>query len=218
LFAGPTEDGVFVNVMIHCFRIPFLTITVLSPGRFVLRRITKYEAHAIYANHKTQRAYARIHDLCSIKDIYILGIIHGALLYSRALYPPSGTSGIHALPAPDNDDIRCISAAVTRVLWHHRLGHVHHQKLCELHTHEDGIPKISMPLDIETCPTCAMCKTRRADHGDHDTHHDATIVCQGISLNWSFICQRSKNMERCDKFYGVNGETAYLMIPDHKTA
>jgi hypothetical protein len=76
LACGPTEDGVGAHVLIHCFQMPSLTVTVL----FVLQHSTKYEAHTIYANHKTQRGYVRIHGLGIIKYIYIPGILHEALL------------------------------------------------------------------------------------------------------------------------------------------
>jgi hypothetical protein len=88
LACGPTEREVHAHVMIHYFHTPSITVTVLYPRRFVLRHSTKYEAHTIYATHKTHRGYARIHGLGGFKDIYIPGILRGALLYSRALCPP----------------------------------------------------------------------------------------------------------------------------------
>jgi hypothetical protein len=97
LACGTTEHAVHANVTICCFHTPSLTVTVLSPGRFVLRHSTKYEAHTIYSNHKIHPGYAHIHGLGWVKDIYKPGMLHDTLLYSRDLYAPSETSGIHAL-------------------------------------------------------------------------------------------------------------------------
>jgi hypothetical protein len=92
---------------------------------------------------------------------------------------------------------------------------MHFHKLSELHKHVDGIPKIALPTDIDGCPSCWVCKVRCANHGSADTHDDATVVGQGISMDWGVIVQRSKTKGRCDKLSGWNGETAYLIIADH---
>jgi hypothetical protein len=190
---------------------------VISPGRFVIRHGSKYEAQTVYANHWTKRGYTRIHTADAQHDLYIPVILRGALMYLRALYPPSETSGINALPEPEGNIVAHLSAAAKRVLRHQRLGHVHHRKLAEQHKHVKGIPKIAMPSDIDVYPTCVMSKIRRADRGSHDTRQDATIAGQRISMDWGFTCQRSKNIERYERLSGLNGETAYLIITDHKT-
>jgi hypothetical protein len=74
-----------------------------------------------------------------------------------------------------------------------------------------------MPSGIDVFPTCVMSKIRHVDRGSHDTCQDATIAGQGISMDGGFICQRSKNIERYERLSGLNGETAYLIITDHKT-
>jgi hypothetical protein len=43
------------------------------------------------------------------------------------------------------------------------------------------------------------------------------VTAQGISLNFGFIVQRSKDLARYEKLLGLNGETAYLLIADHKS-
>ena len=57
---------------------------------------------------------------------------------------------------------------------------------------------------------------RRKNRGTSPTCH-AEIPFQGISLDWGFIVQRSKNSERYDKLKSINGNIAYLIIADHKT-
>jgi hypothetical protein len=126
-------------------------------------------------------------------------------------------SSINALPEPEANVVTHLSTTATRVLWHQRLGRVHHRNLSELHKHVKGILNITMPLDVDSCSTCIMSKIRRADRGSHGTRKDATIAGQEISMDWGFICQRSKNLERYERLSGLNGETAYLITTDHKT-
>jgi hypothetical protein len=80
-----------------------------------------------------------------------------------------------------------------------------------------GIPKITTPSDIDTCPTFFMANIRRAERGSHDTRQHATLAGQGISMEWGFVYQRSKNLERYEKLSGINSENAYLIITDHNT-
>jgi hypothetical protein len=183
----------------------------------VIRHGNRYEAQTIYVNHRMKIGYTRIHDMGNNQDLYIPGILRGALVYSHALYPLSMVSGINALPESEVNVVSHLSTTATRVLWNQMLGHVHHRKLYELHKHVKGIPKITMPSDVDSCSTWSMSKIRRADRGSRDTRKDTTISGQGISMDWGFICQRSKNLERYEQLSGINGETDYLIITHHKT-
>jgi hypothetical protein len=88
-------------VNIHCRHTPTLPVTVLSPGRSVTRHESKYEAHTIYANHRTKRGYAHIHGLVDVPHIYIPGIVCGILLYSRASSPSSDRPKSESLTGHD---------------------------------------------------------------------------------------------------------------------
>jgi hypothetical protein len=87
-----------------------------------------------------------------------------------------------------------MSDRATRVLWHQCLGHVQMRRLCGLHTSLDGIPTIKNPPGTESCYTCVTCKLRNAARGTGDTRRDATVAGQGISLDFGFIVQRSKDL------------------------
>jgi hypothetical protein len=56
---------------------------------------------------------------------------------------------------------------------------------------------------------------RNSARGSGDTQRDATVIGQGISMDFGFIVQRSKSVERFESFQGINGETAYLIVADH---
>jgi hypothetical protein len=53
--------------------------------------------------------------------------------------------------------------------------------------------------------------------GTGDTRNDATVPGKDISLDFGFIVQRSKDLAHHKKILGLNGETAYLLLSDHKT-
>jgi hypothetical protein len=44
---------------------------------------------------------------------------------------------------------------------------------------------------------------------------NATMARQGISMDFGFIVQRSKDTTRFKKVMGINCDTAYLLISDH---
>jgi hypothetical protein len=56
---------------------------------------------------------------------------------------------------------------------------------------------------------------RNSQKGSRYTREDATVVGQGIGMDFGFIVQKSYNKERYDTFCGINGETAYLLLVDH---
>jgi hypothetical protein len=119
LTCGTSAEVSNKYVNIHCYHTSTLPVTALSPGRFVTRHESKYEAHTIYANHRTKRGYARIHGLVDVQEIYIPGIVHGVLLYSCASSPSSDRHKFNSLIGSDAcniDTINHLNVEATRVL------------------------------------------------------------------------------------------------------
>jgi hypothetical protein len=113
--------------------------------------------------------------------------------------------------------IRYLSERATCVLWHQRLCHVHMHRLSGLYKYVGDIPAIKIPQDIEGCNTCWTCKLRNTARVTGDTRKHALMPGQGISLDFGFIVHRSKDLARYEKLLVLNGETAYLILADHKT-
>jgi hypothetical protein len=116
-----------------------------------------------------------------------------------------------------SDDIKVsyMTDIVVRTLWHHCLNHSHFRRVSQMHKHVDGVPKIKKTQDTEGCATCWACKMRNSQKGSRYKREDATVVGQGIGMDFGFIVQKSCNKEQYDKFHGINGETAYLLLVDH---
>jgi hypothetical protein len=111
-----------------------------------------------------------------------------------------------------------ITAVDERVLWHQCPGHVNPRKLADLHKSVKGIPKTLMPIDVDKCMTCWICKSRRSDRGSQDTQQDATVTGQGISKDWGFVCHHSitKTNGRYEKLVGTHNESVYLIIANNR--
>jgi hypothetical protein len=150
LVCGSNVASASTHIYIHCFHTTSLPVTVLSPGLFVICQCKIYEACIIYANHRMKRGYTRIHATGNNQDLYIPGILRGALMYSCALYSPSMVSGINALPEPEENAVANLSTTAKKVILHQRLGHIHHHKLFELHKHAKGVPKITISSDVDS--------------------------------------------------------------------
>jgi hypothetical protein len=108
-------------------------------------------------------------------------------------------------------------ACTTQILSHQRLNHCHAHHVSELYKHVDGIPKIVNPPSVDGCYTCWACKMSKSARGTGDTRHDATVIGKGVSIDFGFIVQRSKNIQRFESFQGINSETVYLIVADHCT-
>lgn len=120
--------------------------------------------------------------------------------------------------APDDRQyvIRHLTRDQQRILWHTRLAHMHARRISDLHRSVDGVPKVPLATELDTCPVCASAKLRKANRTSTNTRV-ATVVNQGISIDFGFIVQKSSNQARFDRLQGLHGETCYCLIVDHKS-
>jgi len=78
-----------------------------------------------------------------------------------------------------------------RLLWHHRLGHMHSRRVSDLHRYADGVPPdIPLADELDTCPIYAQAKLRKANRGQ-ETSRRAEQCGQGISIDFGFLVQAS---------------------------
>ena len=114
--------------------------------------------------------------------------------------------------------VATIKAATERMLWHQRLNHPSDYYLYNAHKHIDGVPKFKhMDPILDTCPTCIQAKQTKEPAGPNTTRV-AVYPFQGLSVDFSFSGMKSKNDEtRRRDYVGLNGETSWILISDHKT-
>jgi hypothetical protein len=125
----------------------------------------------------------------------------------------TGASGTQA-SAVSEYIVRSLSRTALRMLWHQRLGHLNFRRLSTMHRFVKGMPEFTLPNELEACPVCLAAKVRKQPAGTATTMR-STVCNQGISIDFGFMVQRSKNSKRQHNLVGINGETCYALITDH---
>ena len=110
--------------------------------------------------------------------------------------------------------VRSLSRSALRMLWHQRMGHLNFRRLSMMHRFVKGMPEFTLPNELESCPICLAAKLRKQPAGT-DTTMRSTLCNQGISIDFGFMVQRSKNSKRQQNLVGINGETCYVLVTDH---
>ncbi|KAI2501679.1 Retrotransposon gag protein [Fragilaria crotonensis] len=110
--------------------------------------------------------------------------------------------------------VRSLSRTALRMLWHQRLGHINFRRLSEMHRFVKGMPQFQIPTELEGCPICLAAKLRKAPKGIETTMR-ATTCNQGLSIDFGFMVQKSRDSVRHNTLVGLNGETCYVLLTDH---
>ena len=110
--------------------------------------------------------------------------------------------------------VRSLSRSALRMLWHQRLGHLNFRRLSTMHRFVKGMPEFTLPIALKECHICLSAKLRKEPGGTASSMK--SMMCnQGISIDFGFMVQNSKNSERRHNLIGMSGETCYAMITDH---
>jgi len=119
--------------------------------------------------------------------------------------------------------LHTLSAKEERSLWHQRLAHCGDEQLCRARMFSDGAPEMRLGKDsaLDSCPACLAANMKSRNRGDGETR-TAAEPGQGLSLDFSFLGQHSKNATNPEQMWindhmGVHGETSYLLLHDHAT-
>ncbi len=115
---------------------------------------------------------------------------------------------------PETHVVRSHSRSALQMLWHQRLGHLNFRRLLEMHRSVKGMPKFTLSTELEGCPICLAAKLRKAPKGTETTMR-ATTCNQGLSIDFGFMVQKSRDSTRHNTLVGHNGETCYVLLTDH---
>jgi hypothetical protein len=205
----------------------------------------KMQGHVTDVDIKSGIASTTIYDRQrTSQDIVFPCIVSRGMLYSSPLFVPTEAEHSHPLPAPSlygswhpspsekiatpHDvsqvfydstkpeiyDVHHVARDTLRILWHQRLGHANSRRISNAHKTIKGVPKVPFASDIDKCPICLSMKMRRKARG-HDTTRSATTCFQGLSIDFAFIVQQSKDSERLEEYTGLQGQTCYVLVADH---
>ena len=131
-------------------------------------------------------------------DVIISGSIAGTLNYTRPIILPSfdlpgETVNIPISQIVQDFSVMTLSGTGLKLLWHQRLGHCSDEKLANANKFADGVPKFTSTHNImENCPVCLAAKMKYRARGT-DTTRRAIQPFQGLSIDFAFAGQRSKD-------------------------
>jgi hypothetical protein len=80
-----------------------------------------------------------------------------------------------------------------------------------------GVPDLATDDELHKCAVCMATKLRKTKKGTEDSRH-ATVCNQGVSIDAGFIVQSSRDSKRTQHYTGLNCETCYFTIVDHKSS
>jgi len=231
-------------VPILCYYTPEIPNFIVAPKSFEVLLGKNYSGYQVETNSEESTfKYSLKHKLRKSQNLSLTGTVVGGLLYTKSALPPmplsdstkemsleqadkAGISMIedHPLNSPSHElKLHQLSARQERLLWHQRLGHCGDEQLSKAHEYCDGVPKISSKAKsvVDECHVCIAANMKARERGDGITR-TATISGQGLSIDFSFAGQHSKNAlnperMRINDYMGLNGETCYLLLYDHAT-
>jgi hypothetical protein len=83
-----------------------------------------------------------------------------------------------------------------------------------MHRFVKGMPEFKIPTELEGCPICLAAKLHKVPVGTNTTMR-ATACNQGLSIDFGFMVQKSRDSARHNTLVGLNGETCYVLLTDH---
>eukprot|EP00957_Ditylum_brightwellii_P211231 15365923-Ditylum_brightwellii.AAC.1 len=202
----PNGDGTYSNV--YSWHTPTMPTTVISPGEVEHHHKKLYKSNIIYCDEDAQTGYVKFHIRVSSCDIVMNTQYINKKTFMLPLVPTNSSSNVNSV----QDEINYMTEDGLQTIWHQHLCHTHN--VSNLHHYVDGIPKIKNPTDIDKCDTCLTCKMRKCAKGYGDMRKDAVMVGKGLSLDWGFMVQKSKNQERTQKLTSIDGSQSYLLVVD----
>jgi len=239
-------DNAEGHVPIKCYYTPDIPNFILSPNSFKSLLGKQHNGYALECDDdKKTFQFSVNHKKQKSGSLLLHGTTRGGMCCARlAALPMPMTEGTAEmlLDAADKAAISMIedhpknsyqhelklhalSAKAERLLWHQRLAHCGDEQLCRAHMFSDGVPEIIRGKDsaLDSCPACLAANMKSRNQGDGETH-TAMEPGQGLSLDFSFAGQHSKNATnpeqmRINDYMGIHGETCYLLalVYDHAT-
>eukprot|EP00957_Ditylum_brightwellii_P090040 6857254-Ditylum_brightwellii.AAC.1 len=90
----------------------------------------------------------------------------------------------------------------SQALRHQCLSHIHNSH--QAHKYADKVPLMPTSTGLDKYNTCLTCKMTNNAKEQSDTRVDATPVEQGISINFGFMIQKSKNKGQFKTLTSIN--------------
>ena len=229
---APTALG---YIPVFCLHTPEIPSCIISPST-IERLLVKTPQHhgTTLCKYPAAGTFTfTVHSaLRTSENIVVHGILDSGLCYTQPLLLPQSSDCDAPVPSPSlassefdhatatvesEFHLHKLSVRADRLLWHQRLAHCSDNYLYHAHKHALGVPafKHQDPI-LDTCPTCLAAKMKKRAPG-HSSTMKATVPWQGLSIDFAFTGQASKDKSRATAYKGFNGETSFIVLKDHFT-
>jgi len=94
------------------------------------------------------------------------------------------------------------------------LGHIHHQRISKLCKSMTGMPNLNLASKVDKCPTCMAAKMHQSSGSANDSC-TAAQCNQGLSIDFAFVIQKSKDAAQHKHCLGLGGETCCCLVTNH---
>ena len=209
-----SEEGDIL--MVECLYSEEAAGTLLSPTAIAMQYSDIYFGWTIYANVKNNTGFLQLINEDGINHLSI------NMYYEEGGWYHYIKTGV----LTDNPTIRKMSTISEFELWHHRMGHMNTQTLCQMHKYARGIPKLKTP-DFYQCQTCSFTKLKK----DSSTQSHRSLskspplprekLYPGQHLHMDFGFVRGSKFVKKDEqgrtITSLDGFRAYLIIVDRAT-
>jgi hypothetical protein len=91
---------------------------------------------------------------------------------------------------------------------------MHSRRVSDMHKCAIGVPNLPIATEIDDCPICLKAELHKANKSTSSTRN-ADQWNQGISIDFEFVVQSSKDSERVRRLSGLRDETCYVLLCDH---
>jgi hypothetical protein len=229
-------------VPVYCFHTPEeMPSCIVSPS--TIERLTPNHTGTALRKHPEAGVFTfTVHDaLRASENVELHGILDAGLCHTAPillphqpeLASPDASDSLHfddlhlspslvSDPADASTTIESehymhkLLVRADRLLWHQRLAHCSDNCLYHAHKHAKGVPafKHHDPV-LDLCPTCLAAKMKKRAPGHTTTMKATSSPWQGLSIDFAFTGQASKDKSRATAYKGFNGETSFIVLKDH---
>jgi len=155
-------------LFVHTFYTPSLPATILSPASITSNH--GCVGFSSFAKLDGQQCCLTLHGHSPSIDVMFPLQIHHGLLFTHALIHPSPDSvpstlmqciysePILPVPLLHEFPVQHLSKQQLSHLWHQHFGHLGCSLVSEMFCFATGVPHISVPHDLDSCPVCLSSK------------------------------------------------------------
>jgi GAG-pre-integrase domain len=179
LFVPTTNDPLYMTA----FYTPTLPVTIISPKQMVTdHSFDCYNLLGVKRSRSTAPTIILEHLSDPSLNMMLPLSSHSGMTFMAPLLLPNIAAHTSPLPTVDSSlphphgpthtatiaadasllflDVKYLNTDMQHILWHQRLGHIHHRRLFDLHKSAIGIPNVNLTGQFDKCLICLCTKVK----------------------------------------------------------